>query len=105
MVFPATSVIVMIVLLNVDWMWATPVWMFLRTRLRAFLVAATGLLLLCRRFLLAGDRLARALAGTRVRVSTLTADRQAAPVAQTAVAANVHEHLDVLTDFAPQVAL
>ena len=29
--FPPTSVIVMIVLLNVDWMWATPVWTFFLT--------------------------------------------------------------------------
>src|SRR5262245_45628050 len=42
-VLPATSVIVTMVLLNVAWIWATPVWMFLRTRFLArFALAAAA---------------------------------------------------------------
>ena len=39
--FPATSVIVMMVLLNVAWMCATPVWMFFRTFFLTFFALAT----------------------------------------------------------------
>src|SRR5689334_14491475 len=34
--FPETSVIVIIVLLNVDWMWTMPVWTFFLTRFLPF---------------------------------------------------------------------
>src|SRR5512134_952054 len=79
-VFPCRSVIVMIVLLNVDLMWACPWTTFLRSRRLVF--RALGFAMLCSslaglllgRLLLAGDRLARALAGARVRVRALAAD-------------------------------
>src|SRR5215510_3869192 len=55
--------------------------------------------------LLAGDRLGRPLARARVGVSALTAHRQAATMAQAAIAAEVHQTLDVDADLAAQVAL
>src|SRR5262249_55668096 len=56
-------------------------------------------------FLLAGDRPRLALAGTRVCVRALTADRQVLAVAQAAIAAQIHETLDVHGDFAAKIAL
>src|SRR3569623_1168469 len=55
--------------------------------------------------LLAGDGLGRTLARTRIGVGALTAHRQAATMAQAAIAAEVHQTLDVDTDFTTQVAL
>src|SRR3989338_440716 len=52
---------------------------------------------------LLGDRLTRALTGTRVGLSTLTTGRKAPAMAQTAVAAQVHQALDFHVDFATQV--
>src|SRR5690606_37182683 len=51
------------------------------------------------------DGAARALAGTRVGARALAADRQAAPVTDAPVAAEVHQALDVHRHLAPQVAL
>src|SRR5262249_47675300 len=48
--------------------------------------------------------LTRALARARVRVRALTADRKALAVTQAAVAAEVHQALDVHRDLAAQVA-
>src|SRR5438045_9135457 len=55
--------------------------------------------------LLARDRPRLALAGAGVGVRALAADRQALPVAQAAVAGEVHQPLDVHRGFAAQVAL
>src|ERR1700754_4059351 len=55
--------------------------------------------------LLAGDRLGRTLARARVGVGALTAHRQTAAMAQAAIAAEVHQTLDVDADLAAQVAL
>src|SRR5262245_26166180 len=89
-------------------MCATPVWMFFRTFFLTFLALATPTgsfpQLLLRRDLLARDGLALALAGARVRVSPLSADGQPFSVSQPAIAADVHQHLDVLLDLAPQIA-
>src|SRR5262245_52931589 len=105
-VLPATSVMVMTVLLNVDRMCATPVWMFFRTFFLTFFALATPMKRsLLRRLLLAGDRLAWALPGTRVGVGALAAHRQSLAMAEAAVAADVHQHLDVLLHLAAQVAL
>src|ERR1044071_550331 len=60
---------------------------------------------LLRDFLLAGDRLGRALPGTRVGVRTLAMHRQTAPVPEAAVAGEVHQSLDVHRRLAAQVAL
>src|SRR5262249_40143696 len=58
-----------------------------------------------RLFLLAGNRLGRTLAGPGVGMRALAADRQAAPMPQPAVAAEIHQPLDVHGHFAPQIAL
>src|SRR5262245_43860828 len=98
MVLPWASVMVIIVLLNDAFTCATPEAMFLRSRLRtrvaslpmfdpfaacpARAVADCPCLLL-----LAGDRLGRPLAGAGIGVSALAAHREAATVAQPAIAA------------------
>src|SRR5690348_18283901 len=56
-------------------------------------------------FLLSSDRLGLALAGARVGVRALAADREALPVAEPAVAGEVHQPLDVHRGFAAEVAL
>src|SRR5215467_7134578 len=66
--------------------------------------AAAGLT--CSRLLLlAGDRLRRTLAGPRVGVGALAANRQAAPMPQTPVAAEIHQPFDVHCRLASQIAL
>jgi hypothetical protein len=55
--------------------------------------------------LLAGDRLGRTLAGAGVGVRALTANRQAAAMAQTAIAAEIHQALDIGCGLAAKVAL
>ena len=54
---------------------------------------------------LADHPLARALAGTGVGVGALAADGEPTTVTQTAVAAEVHEALDVHLNLAPEIAL
>src|SRR4051794_17855724 len=54
--------------------------------------------------LLAGDRLGRTLARTRIGVGALTAHRQSAAMTQAAIAAEVHQTLDVHAGLATQVA-
>src|SRR5690606_7602952 len=54
---------------------------------------------------LLADRLTRALAGTRVGLGALTADRKATAMTQAAVATQVHQTLDFHVDFAAQVTL
>src|SRR5512134_3343762 len=111
--FPETSVIVTMVLLNVDWMLAMPLWTFFLTFFFVFgldmfrysLTRTAGAAARrAARRLLAQHALARPLAGARVGVRPLAAHRQASPVAQAAVAAEVHEALDVHRDLAAQVA-
>src|SRR3954451_10377658 len=61
--------------------------------------------LLLRRLLLAGDRHPLgSLPGARVGLGVLTAHGQAAPVAQAAVGADLHQALDVLRALAAQVS-
>jgi hypothetical protein len=48
--------------------------------------------------------LARALAGARIGAGPLAAHRQAATMAQSAVAAEIHQPLDIHADFTSQVA-
>src|SRR5437660_7605570 len=62
-------------------------------------------LLLARRLLLGDRGAARPLAGARVGVRALAAHGQAPPVAQAAVAADVHQPLDVHLGALPEVAL
>src|SRR6185295_3803742 len=110
MVLPCASVIVTRVLLNVALTCATPELMFLRSRRRGragvAAEAVCGLaivrLLLCR-YLLARDRPGLALACASVGVGALAAHRKALAVAQAAIAAEVHQPLDVHRDLAAQV--
>ena len=55
-------------------------------------------------FLLAGDGLCRAFAGTRVGVGPLTTHRQVTAVTQATVATKVHQTLDVHLCLTAQVA-
>src|SRR4030081_1483581 len=54
--------------------------------------------------LLAGDRLGRSLARARVGMGALTAHRQSAAMTQAAIAAEIHQTLDVHAGLATQVA-
>ena len=77
-----------------------------------FLLArATGAFLCCwgchgllRHFLLAGDRFGGTFARARIGVRALAADRQALAVTQAAIAAEIHQPLDVHRHFAAQIA-
>ena len=55
--------------------------------------------------LLAGDRLGLALAGARIGVRALAADRQALAVAKTTIAGEIHQALDVHRHLAAEVTL
>src|SRR4029450_4205894 len=69
---------------------------------------SAGLILLSSRSrgsLLAGDGLGRSLAGPRVSVGALAANRQPLAVTQSAIAAEIHQPLDIELNFAPQIAL
>jgi hypothetical protein len=50
------------------------------------------------------DRLARSLTGAGIGASALSAQREPTTMAQTAIAAQVHQTLDADTDFAAQIA-
>src|SRR6202000_3197322 len=99
---PDVSVMVMIVLLKVAATCATPTTTFFFSFLRAR-PAPAGFAMLLRHFLLAGDRLGGTFARARVRVGTLTANREVLAVTQAAIAAQVHQALDVHRDFAAQI--
>src|SRR5690606_19850403 len=105
-VLPWASVMVIIVLLKDALTCATPEVMFLRslrrTRVLSLAICQPPLIQL---FLLARDSLGRSLAGARIGMRALAANRQAAPVAQAAITAQVHQPLDIHRHFAPQVAL
>src|SRR5690606_16071772 len=115
--FPALSVIVMIVLLNVALTWATPSAsttfllrlgraLGLATRVFLFYVRGVpGNRLLLGRLLLARDGPPLPLVRPGVRPGPLAAYRQAATVAKPAVAADVHEPLDVHGRLGTQRAL
>src|ERR1700727_1860688 len=129
MALPCASVMVITVLLNVAATWATPDVIFLRSFLRGRAPAAglaiflgpvpTGAALIGQRricdaataangllgdLLLAGDRDCLPLARARIGVGALAAHRQPAAMTQPAIAAQVHQPLDVHRDLAPQVA-
>src|SRR5215469_11184725 len=130
MALPCTSVMVIMVLLNVAFTCATPEAMFLRSRRRTRVASLpilnpysldrcrqSGTVWRCPRspacgpreadnflFLLAGNRFCRTLAGARVGVRALAAHRQTAAMPQPAIAAQIHQPLDVHGHFTPQVA-
>src|SRR5262245_10032289 len=107
-VLPCRSVIVTIVLLNVDLMCACPWTTFFFSRRLVFLAFGFAILvspLLLRGFLLACHGLAGALAGPRVGVGPLSSHRQAAAVPNALVRADLDLALDVLGGLAPEVTL
>src|SRR5688500_6559501 len=73
----------------------------LRARVRAQPFDASISLLL----LLARDGFRRSLAGAGIGMRTLAAHRQTAPVTQPAIAAEIHQPLDVHRRLAAQIAL
>jgi hypothetical protein len=79
--------------------------LFFLARARAFASALLVISHLTSYFLLAGDRLGGTFAGAGVGVGALAADRQALAVTQAAIAAQVHQALDVHRHFTAQVAL
>src|SRR6185369_6651801 len=123
MALPWASVMVIMVLLNEAFTCATPDAIFFRSRRRTRVATVASLPIhdpfaaddpraeRCSasgrrwRFLLARDGLSRSLAGAGVGVGALAADRQALAMAQPAIAAEIHQPLDVHGDLAPQVAL
>src|ERR1700752_1169412 len=114
---PCASVMVIMVLLKLAFTWATPAVMFLRSLLRrrcgAWAIGVSYNLLSKllkdggkekRLLLLSSDRLCLALAGARIGVRALAADRQALAMAKPAVAGEVHQPLDVHRGLAAKVA-
>src|SRR5262245_51522609 len=104
-VLPCWSVMVTIVLLNVDLMCACPCrTCFFSLRL-VFLALgfAMGLLLLRLDLLLARDRLLRTLAGARVGVRALPVDRERPAVTDALVAPDLDLPLDVLRNLASEI--
>src|ERR1700745_2075314 len=107
MTSPSRSVSATIVLLKLVLMWAWPIAMFLRTRRRvrprvAACLRVPGTLL---RLLSASDGLLGALAAACVRLRPLPVHRQAAPVADAAVRADLGKPIDRLLPVAAQVTL
>src|SRR3954466_3650439 len=106
-VLPRMSVIVISRLLNVAEMWAMPSdsTTFLARLALGALAGAGAVILLLRHFLLARDGAARPLLGARVGVSPLAPHRETPAVADAAIAADVHQPLDVHRDFGTEGAL
>src|SRR5207247_3339360 len=114
---PWRSVMVTMVLLNAAWMWAMPsatfFFTFLRTRAAA--VGATGGFAMCGILACSAglrgrsgnlDRgLARTLPRARVGAGTLAANRQSLAMTGAAIAAEVHQPLDIHRHLATQIAL
>src|SRR5579859_3596434 len=107
MTFPCTSVIEMIVLLKVLWMWAWPTATFLRSRRRVrttFFFLDNGVALLP---LLAANayRPLRTPPAAAVGPGPLAAGRQAPAVAEASVGPDLDQALDVHVHLAPEVTL
>ena len=119
---PCASVMVIMVLLKLAFTWATPAVMFLRSLLRRRWVrvpylksvpnprspmppAERMLQLRWALLLLAGDRPGLALAGARIGVRALAADREAPAMAKPAVAGEIHQPLDVHRGLSAKIAL
>jgi hypothetical protein len=104
---------VIIVLLNVAFTCAVPDVMFFRSRLRrrgagpaVLAIYASAVELVAQRnlFLLAGDGPRRPLSGPRVGVCALSANGKAFTMAQSTIAAEIHQPFDAHRDLSPQVA-
>src|SRR5918998_6969820 len=103
---PRMSVMVMSRLLNVAEMWAIPSesTTFLDRLGPGALAGAGAVILLLGHFLLAGDGAPGTLLGPRIGVGSLAPDRQAPAVANAAIAADIHQPLDVHGDFGAEGA-
>src|SRR5262245_13222923 len=97
--FPCVSVMVIVVLLNVALIWATP--SASMTRL-VFFPVAIGLL---GHLLLAGNCSAWTLLGACIGVRALAANRETATMTDAAIRADVHQSLDVHRDLGSQGTL
>src|SRR5918998_3808708 len=104
---PRMSVIVMSRLLNVAEMWAIPSesTTFLERLGPGALAGAGAVILLLRHFLLAGNGAPGTLLGPCVGVCPLSPNRKSAPVPDAAIAADIHQPLDVHGDFSSERAL
>lgn len=87
------------VLLNEAWMWAMPS----ATFFNLFANFGSSLCHVLSLLLLASNGLARTLASTSIGPGALTTAGQALAMAQTTVATEVHQTLDVHCDFAAQI--
>src|SRR6476620_1565274 len=99
---------VMMVLLKDAWTWAMPSATFLRTFLRtrcAALLFGDLAMRTSQLFLQSGRCLARTLAGAGVGAGALAAHGQTTAMTEAAVAADVHEALDVHRGFTTQITL
>src|SRR3954467_15550126 len=103
-VLPRMSVMVISRLLNVAEMWAIPSesTTFLDRFGPGAFAGAGAVILLLRHFLLTGDSAPGTLLGPCVGVGPLTPNRQPAAVANAAIAADIHQTLDVHGDFGAQ---
>jgi hypothetical protein len=101
MTFPLTSVIVTIVLLKVDWIWATPFWIFRRSFFFAPELFTGDILPPLS--LLPAHLAPRSFTGAGIGVSALAARRQRASMAKTPVSPQVHQSFDVHGNFPPQI--
>src|SRR2546426_211687 len=102
-VFPSRSVIVTIVLLNVDLMWAWPCATFFFSFRRGFF--AFGFAMWLRRLSPHTDGLLGTFPGPRVRVGPLSPHREVPAVPDPLVRADLDLPLDVLGDVPPKVPL
>src|SRR6056297_2139480 len=100
---PCTSEIRILVLLNEEFTCATPAAMFLRSLRRGAARQVSRAIVPALLLLLDGDRLRRALAGAGIGVGALAAHGQVAAMAQAAIAAEIHQPLDVHLHLAAQV--
>src|SRR5436305_639516 len=105
---PVRSVIVMIVLLNVAWMWTCPWGTFFRSRRRCFTARFRSAMLLFGYLGLLlpphADRLLRSTPLAGIGLGSLAARRQVASMAHPAVRADLDEPLDVEGDLAAEIA-
>eukprot|EP00439_Symbiodinium_sp_Y106_P089608 s1_g2144.t1 len=112
--FPCASVIVIMVLLKVEFTCATPDVIFLRslrlTRVFSFAILKPSLSNGLPRqipflLFLTCDCFRWAFTCPRICMCSLTPDRQATTMAQTPIAAQIHQTFDVHRDFAAQITL
>jgi len=92
-------------LLKVDEIWAWPVASTLTTLFDAVVFFAIIHLVLLGRFLLVGDSLLLTLPRTGIVLGALSTDREADTMADTAIATDVHQSLDVHLDGGTELSL